>query len=136
MNRVLTEIIESGTVRDADGSGNKTLHSNISLSEGEFLQQLVRQVDPIVSLEVGLAFGVSAMFICDALSSYAKQHIVIDPHQYKSPLGSWEGIGLANLRRAGHSHLIRFIEDPSYRALSDLERNGQTIDFAFIDGHQ
>ena len=50
-------------------------------------------------------------------------------------MGRVEGVGLANLRRAGYSHLIRFIEEPSYRGLAELERSGQIIDFAFIDGH-
>jgi predicted O-methyltransferase YrrM len=135
MNSILAEILKTSTVKTADGSATRPVHSGVSLSDGRFLQQLVRQADPVVSLEVGLAFGISALFICDALSERARQHIVIDPHQYKGPWGSWEGIGMENLRRAGHAHRIRFIGEPSYRAMADLERAGQKIDFAFIDGH-
>ena len=57
MNSVLTEILETGLVKNADDTGTQALHSNISASEGEFLQQLIRQIDPTVSLEVGLALG-------------------------------------------------------------------------------
>lgn len=135
MNSVLAEILKTSAVKTADGSAIKPLHSGVSMSEGTFLQQLVRLADPVVSLEVGLAFGISALFICDALPEHARQHIVIDPHQFKGPWGSWEGIGMANLQRAGHAHRIRLIEEPSYRALCELERMGQKIDFAFIDGH-
>ena len=42
---------------------------------------------------------------------------------------SWGGIGIENLRRAGYGDIVRLIEAPSYRALSELERSGQRIDF-------
>ena len=56
---------------------------------------------------------------------------MIDPQQHGP---SWRGIGLANVLRAGYGHFTRLIEEPSYRALPELERSGQHIDFAFIDG--
>src|SRR5258707_11956324 len=53
--------------------------------------------------EVGLAYGVSTLFICKGLEAVLKpRHIVIDPNQFKSsPLQemSFEGIGLHNLRK-------------------------------------
>lgn len=135
MNPVLAEILETKQVTSVDGSITKKLHSNIDVSEGEFLQHLVRQVNPSLTLEIGLAFGISALFICDALPKSARQHIAIDPFQFRSgPWGSWDGIGMENLNRAGYSHLVRLIEEPSYRALVDFERSGQTVDFVFVDG--
>jgi predicted O-methyltransferase YrrM len=131
MNSVLSEILKTGTTKTASESGNVKIHSSISLSEGQLLQKLVRQLDPTVSLEVGLAYGVSALWICDALNvRNGTQHIVIEPHS----LPYWNGIGIANLRRAGYSDIVRLIEAPSYRALPELERSGQRVDFAFIDG--
>jgi hypothetical protein len=89
-------------------------------------------LDPTVTLEVGLAHGISALFICDALNvRNGTQHIVIDPNQHRD---SWDGTGIANLRRAGYGDIVRLIEAPSYRALAELEGSGQRIDFAFIDG--
>jgi predicted O-methyltransferase YrrM len=136
MNSVLSEILKTGTTRNASGNGTVKLHSSISPSEGQFLQKIVRQLDPTVTLEIGLAFGVSALFICDALNARnGTQHIVIDPMQHGgSEEDSWQGIGIANLRRAGHSDIVRLIEAPSYRALAELERSGQRIEFAFVDG--
>lgn len=134
MNSVLSEILKTGTTKTASGSGNVKIHSSISSSEGQLLQRLVRQVNATVSLEVGLAYGVSALFICDALNvRNGTQHIVIDPKQHTWG-DSWEGIGIANLRRAGYSDIVRLIEAPSYRALPELERAGQRVDFALIDG--
>ncbi len=136
MNPVLAEIIDTGATKTADGAGTVKLHSSISLSEGRFLQKLIRQLDPTVSLEVGLAYGVSALFICEALTvREGTQHIVIDPNQHGGQWGaSWDGIGIANLHRAGYADIVRLIEAPSYRALAEMERSGQHIDFAFIDG--
>jgi predicted O-methyltransferase YrrM len=136
MNSVLSEILKTGTSKTASGSGNVKIHSSISASEGQLLQKLVRQVDATVSLEVGLAYGVSGLFICDALNvRNGTQHIAIDPYQHGGTWGDlWEGIGIANLRRAGYGEIVRLIEAPSYRALPELERDGQRVDFAFIDG--
>ena len=144
MNSVLADILETGVAKTASGSSAVKVHSSISLDEGQFLQKLVRQLDPTVTLEVGLAYGISALFICDALNvRNGTQHIAIDPNQtgamaqiYTTPRGgdSWGGIGIANLRRAGYGNIVRLIEAPSYRALAELESSGQRIEFAFIDG--
>lgn len=132
MSSVLSEILETGFTKTASGNDTIKVHSSISLSEGQFLQRIIKDLDPTLSLEVGLAYGISALFICDALNVRdATQHIVIDPYQKDS---TWKGIGIANLRRAGHGRIVQFIETPSYRALADLEKSGQRIDFAFIDG--
>ena len=131
MNNVLSEILETGAAKTANGSSTVKVHSAISASEGGLLQKLVRQLDPTISLEIGLAYGISALFICDALNvRNGTQHIVIDPMQ----LTDWGGIGIANLRRAGYGDIVRLIEAQSYRALAELESSGQRIDFAFIDG--
>lgn len=136
MNSVLSDILNTNTTRTANGDGIVKLHSSISCAEGKLLQNLVRHLDPTVSLEVGLAYGVSALFICDALTiREGTRHIVIDPNQHGGQWGtSWDGIGIANLQRAAYEHIVRLIEAPSYRALPELERSGQRIDFEFIDG--
>jgi predicted O-methyltransferase YrrM len=136
MHSVLSDILETGVTRTANGSGTVEVHSSISASEGRFLDKLVRELDATVTLEVGLAYGISALFICGALNvRQGTQHIAIDPNQHGGPWGnSWEGIGIANLRRAGYGDIVRLIEAPSYRALAALEGSGQRVDFAFIDG--
>jgi predicted O-methyltransferase YrrM len=136
MNSVLSEILKAGVTKTSSGNGTVKVHSSIPSSEGQFLQKLVRELDPTISLEVGLAYGISALFICDALNvRNGTQHITIDPYQHSAPWGdSFDGIGIANLRRAGYDDIVRFIEAPSYRALAELERSGQRVDFAFIDG--
>jgi predicted O-methyltransferase YrrM len=151
MNAVLEEIIRTGQVMTEDGQPLKR-HSGIVHDEGVLLQEIVRAIKPTVSLEVGLAYGVSAMYICDALEKTPNtRHIVIDPYQMSNgarnlctmdkevrifgPEGeSWRGVGLHNLKKAGHSDIIDFHGVPSHIALSNLESQGCKVDFAFVDG--
>jgi predicted O-methyltransferase YrrM len=130
MNDVLRSIIFNKSVLTEDGI-TRPLHSAISQGEGDFIQEMIRSAQPQVSLEVGCAYGVSSLFICEALREVgADKHIVIDPYQHSH----WEGIGLANLRRAGYDDIIDFHEVESYQYLSRLTEEHVTIDFAFIDG--
>lgn len=129
MNSVLAGILASGMVTRADGT-SIPLHSATTRQEGEALQRLIRARRPEVTLEVGLAFGVSALFICEALAEVGgRTHVAIDPHQPQ-----WDNLGLRHLEQAGFSHLLEYHEMPSYRALPLLEAAGRRIDFAFIDG--
>jgi predicted O-methyltransferase YrrM len=146
MNPVLSQMLATGSVRTADGS-TIPLNSEVSAEEGLALQELIRLHKPRVTLEVGLAYGVSALFICEALAEVGgEKHIVIDPYQrgvrsmdfvagpsHAMRVG-FDGLGLANLDRAGYARLVEFHDEPSYRALPALEAAGQRIDFAFIDG--
>src|SRR5262249_25699710 len=129
MNPVLREVLATRTVVRRDGS-RAPLDSAISRDEGEALDRLIRAHKPRITLEVGLAHGVSAMFICDALAEVGGgRHIVIDPGQR-----AWDGLGLLNLERAGHASLVEYHNDLSHRVLPALHAAGRRIDFAFIDG--
>jgi predicted O-methyltransferase YrrM len=136
MNPVLTELLETGSAVSEDGRVHK-IRSQIPLEEGLFLERIVSEVKPAVSLEVGLAYGVSTLFICKALESVQNpHHIVIDPNQLQSNSTHdyYEGVGLYNLRRAGYERMIEFHASPSYLALPLLVSRGVKVDFAFIDG--
>jgi predicted O-methyltransferase YrrM len=130
MSQVLDEILRTGFVQSAEGE-QVAVHSQIPREEGEFLQKLVREVKPRASVEVGLAYGISSLFICEALAQVgAERHVVIDPYQFEG----WKGIGLKNLREGGYEKLIDFRGVSSHLALPQLEAEGLKIDFAFIDG--
>lgn len=88
---------------------------------------------------MSLASGASGLYICEALRDVGgKKHIIIDPHQHfphGRGLGTgWEGIGVANLERAGYSDMIEFHEEDSFVALPRLYEKGTRVEFAFIDG--
>ena len=134
MNPVLADILRSKQTLSGDGTRSIDVHSAISLEEGELLSRLITERKPAVSLEVGLAFGISALFICEAMkaSTPRPRHIVIDPAQHAEAY--WRGAGLANLERAGYREFVEFIEKPSQIAMPELVASGRRIDFAFIDG--
>jgi predicted O-methyltransferase YrrM len=134
MNPVLAEILRTKQTLSHDGRSSIPVHSNISVEEGELLSRLIAERKPKVSLEVGLAFGISAMFICEVMKKAMPEprHIVIDPAQHAEAY--WHGVGLANLERAGYRDFVEFIEKPSQIALPELVAAGRKIDFAFIDG--
>jgi hypothetical protein len=117
MNPVLNEVLQT-----CDG---------IPKGEGEFLQDIVLKNSPRISLEIGFAYGISALFICEALQKVkGEKHIVIDP----KPYSSFNGIGIKNVRKAKYENLIEFIEAPSELGLPNLLKEGTRVDFAFIDG--
>jgi predicted O-methyltransferase YrrM len=132
VNQLLEKVLRSGVVRSADGEV-LPLHSHIPPEEGRLLQRVVRGSRPPikVSLEVGLAYGVSAMYICEALREVgADRHIVLDPFQDEQ----WKGVGLHNLTLSGYADMVRFEPLPSAVALPRLIEEGVRVDFAFVDG--
>lgn len=138
MNPVLEKILNSGVV--SDGTNEVTVRhpefpdriSHVDRSTGDLLQRAVREVKPSLSLEVGLAYGVSTLFICEAISELPQpgRHIVLDPYQH----GKWRGLGLRNLRDAGFESLLEFHPEPSELVLPRLLAEGRVLDLVFIDG--
>ena len=129
MNPVLERILRTGCVESSTGE-RREVSAHIPREEGEFLQKLIMDLKPKVSLEIGLAYGISSLFICDALVKVqAERHIVADLYQRE-----WANIGLHNLAQAGYENLIEFYELSSHRLLPRLESEGRLIDFAFVDG--
>ena len=131
VNSVLSEIYRTGTVEDADGVKTNPFPSATPFAVGSVLSALVTENRFTSTLEVGMAFGLSTLFLCEALrSNGGGKHIAIDSAQSTE----WKSIGLLNVRRAGLDDLVRFMEEPSHGALWKLLSEGQQLDFAFIDG--
>lgn len=132
MNKILEEIILTGTTKTIEGEPKKVI-AQISSEEGKLIHDCINDIQAEVSVEVGLAFGTSALYICDSLVKSDKtKHYVIDPYQMYE--ASYGGIGLNNLKKAGYESIIEFIDKPSHLALPGLESRGIKVDFAFIDG--
>ena len=66
-NSIIDEIYETKVVRDASGN-EYMLSSGVDPAEGDYLYQLISSDDSITkTLEVGCAFGLSSLHICEAL---------------------------------------------------------------------
>ena len=138
MNAVIERVLSTQTVTDGVNAlplrhvDFPQLAVHMDRREGEFLQDIVRTIQPNVSLEIGMAFGLSTLFICDALAQLGARarHIVSDPYQHSQ----WRGIGLRHLEEAGLREFVDFREERSEYLLPKLAEAGTQIDFALVDG--
>jgi len=106
--------------------------SYIDASCGELLQRVIKALRPRVGVEVGLAFGISTLYILEALNETDGEKLIgMDPAQHDE---HWRGGGLHNIRQAGFESLYEFHESTSQQVLPTLAGLGQRLDFAFIDG--
>jgi predicted O-methyltransferase YrrM len=112
-------------------NGTLPMDVYIPLEQGDLLYSLVRQARPQVTVEVGMANGLSTVFIAQALhDNRAGRHIAIDPFQHSD----WHDAGIALIRKAGLESRVELVELPSHQALPQLERDGVRAQFVFIDG--
>jgi predicted O-methyltransferase YrrM len=138
MNAILESILETESVSDGTRllplrhPDFPQLPVHVDRVEGAFLQTIISELRPTTTLEIGLAYGVSTLYICEALSALdlPARHIVIDPFQRTQ----WKGIGLRNVTAAGFGPMIEFHEEFSELELPRLVACGEVIDFAFVDG--
>ncbi|MEM7583677.1 MAG: class I SAM-dependent methyltransferase [Acidobacteriota bacterium] len=131
MNTVIEEIHRTGVVFDGQGQ-EYPAHSHIDPAEGAFVGDLIRRDASVLeTLEVGCAYGLSSLHICDALSGRdGAHHTIIDPFQHSE----WHGVGLANLERAGFTGYT-WRDELSELALPEIaKQEAGTFDLVFIDG--
>jgi predicted O-methyltransferase YrrM len=135
MNKVLDEILMTGLTK-LEGGEEVPAHSGIGRMEIELIRRIFREIRPARTLEVGMAYGISTLTICEALVEVGgERHIAIDPDQHSGKWGDgWRGGGLANVGRAGFTNLLEFYEAPSHIVLPKLEGAGTRVQFALIDG--
>ena len=109
------------------------VHSSVNFKEGEFLFKMIKKYDYKKCVEVGLAFGISAMYILNAIQSYKNNFLIsIDPYQTEQ----WNNMGLKLIKEVSLSKNHTLMEEKSYTALPKLlEEYGEgSFDFIFIDG--
>ena len=102
-------------------------------SDCDALRDLLHQRDVHSVIEVGLAYGSSALAIGEALCSVVGgdvSHTVIDPFQSTS----FENVGWDALTEAGLAEHTTLITEPSSIALARLASGGMVADAAFVDG--
>ena len=130
-NPVIAEAYRTRVVRDAAGT-EYPLTSEVDPEEGRFLFELISgDLSVVRTLEVGCAFGLSSLHICEALRGRpGASHTIIDPKQYDV----WHGVGVAQLERA-NVDFFQLVAEPSELALPELLRSSpEGFDFAFVDG--
>jgi predicted O-methyltransferase YrrM len=125
---ILDQIYNTNKVYDIQGK-EYSLNSNIDREEGEFIGKLIRDNLFDKTVEIGCAYGISSLYICNALHPNASNHIIIDPYQSTD----WNNIGIDQLNSAGFNN-FKLIEKRSEVALPCLLELGTKFNFAFVDG--
>ena len=109
---------------------------SIPPGEGEALSRWIVEEGATRTVEVGLAFGFSALYACQGLLECGHpdaRHVVMDPNQF--PESVYDSRGLNILEEAGVSSLIEFYGEESQIALPRMLQEGRQFDLAFIDGN-
>jgi predicted O-methyltransferase YrrM len=108
--------------------------SRIIPAEGMWLYQLCREVKPQNTLEIGLGYGFSTVYILAALSANGVgHHTAIDPFQLHANK-QWRGIGLQHARELGAEARFTFFLDRSVPVLVDFAKQERQFEVIFIDG--
>ena len=132
-NEIISEIYSTGCVKDNEGKPtNVLMKSAIPYDEGMALFSWICTKKQKRTLEIGMAYGLSTLFMCQAHLNNGKdgRHIAIDPKQ--STL--YRSIGLLNIQRANLENRLEFFEAPSYEILPQLLNREERFDLIFIDG--
>jgi len=140
IRRVIDRLIREGaTVAREDGSRNELFQIAVPPALGEALGKWVRRENARRTVEIGLAYGISALYICEALvagGTAEVRHVAIDPYQTHGPDGrGFASSGLQHLEEAGLASIVEHHEEESQIALPRLLAQGRTFDLAFIDGN-
>ncbi len=130
--QALQNILRSGEVF-VDGQTKLAVHSGSTLNNLRVLRELIRDRKPARTLEIGLAFGVSALTILSSLQEFCPAgyyHTGIDPFQKDQ----WHNAALLLIEQTGLSAHFRFTETFSSLALPGLLAQGELFDLIYVDG--
>lgn len=101
-------------------------------SDGDVLRDLLIAERANTAIEIGLAYGSSALAVAEALvivgSNHAR-HVIIDAYQDQFYRSGWNAIA-----EAGLAGLCSLIEERSQIVLPSLLSEGFLADAAFVDG--
>jgi len=125
----LFENLRLTSVSLEDGPTN----SNIKPTEGNFLYDTIIKNNFLNCMEIGMAYGISSMYMLLALkknSNTNKKLDSIDPFQSTQ----WKNFGVKLVKSIKMEKYHTLYEDKSYNVLPYLLEKKQIYDFIFIDG--
>jgi predicted O-methyltransferase YrrM len=132
---VVSRLLREGTVvARSDGTLHDLFPVVVSVAEGEALRDWVLRERATRTVEVGLGYGISALYICEGLlqnPGQAPHHVAIDPYQATR----FSDCGLQLLDEAGVGEMVELHAEDSQISLPRFVDGARTFDFAFIDGN-
>jgi predicted O-methyltransferase YrrM len=141
VREVREQLVTAGTVvARADGRARELFPVAIGIAEGLALREWVRKEGAVRTLETGLGYAVSTLFICEGLLANGPdwRHVASDPYHFSGlPMHrtTYVGVGLQILEEAGVRDRVEFYAEESQMVLPRLLAEGRRIDLAFLDGN-
>lgn len=131
---VIDRVMREGrTIADLDSSGREIFPIAIDAAEGKTLRSWVIQERAVKTIEIGLGYGISTLFICEGLLSSGNRnahHVALDPYQ----ANGFKNCGLQLLEEAEIRDMVEWYAQESQIALPRFVSEGREFDFAFVDG--
>ena len=121
-------------VARSDGSLHTLFPVSVTAAEGQALREWVKREHAARTIEIGLGYGISALFVCEGLlanDDAAARHVVVDPYQATR----FADCGLQFLADAGVTELVEYHPEESQIVLPRLVAEGRSFDLAFVDGN-
>lgn len=135
VRQVISHLVRDGTaVARSDGSVHTLFPVAIGAAEGAAIRSWVIRERAARTIEVGLGYGMSALFACEGLLTNGApdaRHLVIDPHQDTH----FAHCGLQFLDEAGVADLVEHHAEESQITLPRLVSQGRRFDLAVVDGN-
>jgi len=138
VHSVIEGLDRDGEKEVFSGHPNTSVFRRVSIpsAEGISLREWVIKEKAVNSIEVGLAFGFSALHICEGLlqnNEEKAKHTIIDAFQTQKD--TYNNVGLNILTKAGLENIIEFHGERSQLVLPRLLGEDRKFDFGFIDGN-
>ncbi len=131
---IIDRLISDGKmVASLDGSIHDIFPVAASAAEGEALRAWVIKEKAVHTIEIGLAYGISALYICEGLLTNRNKkarHTILDPYQATG----FKNCGLQILEEAGVAHLVEYYAEESQIVLPRFVSEDRQFDLAFVDG--
>jgi predicted O-methyltransferase YrrM len=135
VRQVIERLFGDGTaVARSSGQTHTLFPAAIGQEEGEALRECVRREHATRTIEIGLGYGISALFICEGLLWNGEpdaRHVAIDPHQSTR----FDDCALQFLEDAGVTSMVQHVSEESQIVLPRLLADRRTFDLAFVDGN-
>lgn len=132
---VIERLLRDGTaVARSDGTLHNLFPVAVSAAEGEALREWVLREKATETIEIGLGYGISALYICEGLLENANptaQHVAVDPYQATR----FANCGLQFLEEAGVAELVEYHTQESQIALPQFLVEARSFQLAFVDGN-
>jgi predicted O-methyltransferase YrrM len=132
---VIERLIRDGTaVARSDGTRHRIFPVAVYAVEGEALREWVLREGATRTIEIGLGYGISALYVCEGLlgnADPAARHVALDPYQATR----FANCGLQFLEEAGVAGMVEHHAEVSEIALPRFLGEDRSFHLAFVDGN-